>query len=185
MIPENLDPAHLCLAVVDLQTRLMEVIHRADETAGAAALMVRCAQELKVKTLALTQYRKGLGAYVPELEELLADTPQYDKTAFNLLAVESVAQEIAARPELDTFVLVGVETHICIWQSALALLGAGKQVWVLSDAVSSRREEDHREALLQLRAAGAIVGPTEMLIYSLLGRAGTPEFKKIHSLITA
>jgi isochorismate hydrolase len=78
---------------------------------------------------------------------------------------------------VTTLILVGVETHICIYQTAMGAMEQGLTPWVVADAVSSRTKVNYQLGLSRLNAVGAIVGPAEMIIYELLGRAGTPEFK--------
>lgn len=175
-----LAPENVCLQVIDVQKSLMAKIHEADKVAATVELMIRCAEILAIPVLANTQYKKGLGPYVDNVEALVADVPQFDKVEFNAVANRETAAFLAGLPEsVCTLALVGVETHICIYQTAMGLLEKGKDVWVVSDGVSSRRENDHREGLARLQSAGATVGPAEMLIYELLGKAGTQEFKKV------
>lgn len=183
---EYFQPERVCLMVIDPQEKLMAKIHRAEAVAAQCAMMIRCFRELGLPILACTQYAKGLGPYGPLLEEATAGLRRYDKITFNVLGNEEIAAAVADLPEtVDLFVLIGVETHICVYQSALALLERGKQVWIASDAVSSRKLEHHQEGLAQLRAEGAAVGSAEMLLYAMLGEAGTPEFKKILPHIVA
>ncbi len=80
---------------------------------------------------------------------------------------------------MTTMILVGVETHICIYQTAVGLLEKGFSVWVVSDGVSSRSELNHQRGLERLQGMGATIGPVEMLVYELLGKAGTPAFKEV------
>ncbi len=172
-------PEKLCLIVVDPQEKLMVKIHRAEEVIARCAMTVNCFRELDAHIIACTQYQRGLGGYPPPLEEAVAGLPRYDKLTFSVLGDEQIAAVIDALPQVETFVLIGVETHICVYQSALALLERGKNVWVATDAVSARKEEFHREGLAQLRAEGVAAAPAEALIYAMLGKAGTPQFKKI------
>lgn len=175
-----LAPENVCLQIIDVQKSLMAKIHEAEKVATTVELMIRCAEILGIPVLANTQYKKGLGSYVENVEALLADVPQFDKVEFNALANRETAAFIDGLPDSNrTMVLVGVETHICIYQTAMGLLDRGKNVWIVSDGVSSRKLKDHREGLARLQIAGAAIGSAEMLIYELLGKAGTTEFKKI------
>lgn len=177
---EFLDPHRCCLFVVDPQERLMAAIHRADRVVRNAVLMVRCARTLGIPILASTQYRKGLGPFVPELAKLLIDVPCADKTEFNALANQGVQQLVAQLPtNIDTFLLVGVEAHICVYQTAIGALRAGYKPWLIADAVSSREKRHTGLALSRMQAMGMAVGPAEMVVYELLGKAGTPEFKAV------
>jgi nicotinamidase-related amidase len=179
-----LTPTNVCLHVVDMQTKLMAKIHDADKVVSVADLMIRCAKIFRLPILASTQYIKGLGAYVQNLEELVVDIPRFDKIEFNALANKATEAFFDRLPKnVTTVVLIGVETHICIYQTAMGLLRRGFEVWVVSDGVSSRKEGDHMAGLNRLQGAGAIIGPAEMLIYELLGKAGTAEFKQVLPLI--
>lgn len=181
-----LAPENVCLQIIDVQKSLMAKIHEAEKVAATVELMIRSAGVLGIPVLANTQYRKGLGPYVENVEVLVADVPQFDKVEFNAQANRETAAFVDGLPDsVRTMVLVGVETHICIYQTAMGLLDSGRNVWIVSDGVSSRRVSDHREGLARLQAAGAAIGSAEMLIYELLGRAGTPEFKRILPLIVA
>jgi nicotinamidase-related amidase len=175
-----LAPENCCLQIIDVQESLMAKIHGAEEVASTIELMVRCAKILEMPALANTQYKKGLGPYVAGIEALVGDLPQFDKVEFNALANEKTAVFINALPKtVTTMVLVGVETHICIYQTAMGLLKKGFFVWIVSDGVSSRSELNHQQGLARLEKMGAVVGPAEMLIYELLGKAGTPAFKAV------
>ena len=171
-------PEHCCLHIIDPQQALMAHIHEADRVTANIVRLIECARILKMPILANTQYKKGLGSYVPALEEMMADTPRPDKTEFNALANMDTRTLVDKLPEsVTTLILAGVETHICIYQTAMGALERGLTPWVVADAVSSRTRNNHELGLARLSAAGAIVGPAEMIIYELLGRAGTPEFK--------
>lgn len=186
MTNELLTPENVCLQVIDVQEKLMTRIHQVERVVATVALMMRCAAILKLPVVANTQYVKGLGPYVGVLEDLAVGLPRFDKSEFNALANHDTESFFAALPEaVTTVALVGVETHICVYQTAMALMKRGKKVWIVSDAVSARRERDHQAGLNRLAAEGAILGPAEMLIYELLGKAGTPAFKQILPLIVA
>ena len=173
-----LTPADCCLHIIDPQERLMAQIHEASRVCATLCQLTACAKILELPVIANTQYKKGLGGYVTELEELVQGIPRPDKVEFNALAnAETLALVKALPKSVNTLILAGVETHICIYQTALAALEMGLTPWVVADGVSSRSLRNHELGLARLAAAGAVVGPAEMIIYQLLGRAGTPEFK--------
>jgi len=172
------------LHVIDVQESLMRQIYGAEHVASIVGLMVKFAEIMGIPVLANTQYKKGLGPYIQELEELSAAIPRPDKVEFNALANAETLALVEKLPEkVNNVILVGVETHICIYQTAMGALARGLTPWVVSDGVSSRRKEHHEAGLVRLADCGANVGPGEMLIYELLGRAGTPQFKKVLPLI--
>jgi nicotinamidase-related amidase len=173
-------PEDVCLQVVDVQQSLMAHIHEADRIAEKIVLLIRCARILDVPILANTQYRKGLGNYVDSVAAEVESLDLIDKVEFNGVANTETAAFIDRLPSrISTIALVGVETHICIYQTAMGLLAKGMNVWVVSDAVGSRTPALHQAGLSRLQAVGASVGPAEMLIYELLGKAGTPKFKEV------
>ena len=164
--------------IVDQQERLMAAIYEAESVVRNTCLLIHCAKTLKIPILATTQYKKGLGPYVPELEELMADVPCIDKIEFNGFANLAVSKMMNTLPKpVDTILLAGAEAHICIFQTAIGALKAGYQPWVVADAVSSREEKNASLAINRMQALGMTVGPTEMAIYELLHKAGSPSFK--------
>jgi nicotinamidase-related amidase len=173
-----LTPQRCCLMIVDPQERLMTAIYKAERVVRHAALLIHCAKILEIPILATTQYKKGLGPFVPELEELLSDVPCIDKIEFNGFANPAVGNMIHSLPKtVDTILLAGAEAHICIFQTAMGALHAGYQPWIAADAVSSREERNAALALNRMQALGMTVGPTEMAAYELLQKAGSPAFK--------
>ena len=178
---ENFDlltPQRCCLMIVDPQERLMAAIHKPERVVRNASLLIHCARTLEIPILATTQYKKGLGPFVPELEKLVAGVPCIDKIEFNAFASPAVSKMINALPKtVDTILLAGAETHICIFQTAMGALQSGFQPWVVADAVSSRDKGNTKLALLRMRDLGMTVGPAEMAVYELLHKASTPAFK--------
>ena len=181
MKPDHLDilnPRRCCLLVIDPQERLMEAIHKADRVIRNTALMIHCAKAMEIPIIATTQYEKGLGPFVPELAELLADVTCVDKIEFNALADYNVKQALTSLPvSVDTLIMVGIEAHICVYQTAICAIKMGYRPWIVADAISSRKKQNTKLALSRMEAIGVSVGPAEMAVYELLGKAGTPTFK--------
>jgi len=158
----------------------MNQIHDAERVSNTIEKMVHCAKIIGLPIIANTQYKKGLGLYVPSLEKLMEGVPRPDKIEFNALAnpeTEKLVEQLAG--EINTAILVGVETHICIYQTAVGLLDKGITPWIVADGVSSRSKYNSGAGLTRLQELGAIVGPAEMIIYELLARAGTDIFKAV------
>lgn len=169
-----------CLYVVDPQERLMAKIHEAERVLRNMALLIRAAKVLDISHFATTQYEKGIGPLVPEIAELLGDAPCCDKLYFNGFAESRVRQITADLPStVDTLIICGVESHICVYQSVIGALDRGYRVWVAADAVSSRSSVNDYLGRERMRQLGAIIAPTEMIIYELLQRAGSEEFKAL------
>ncbi len=175
---EFLAPERCCLIVVDPQERLMAAIHEVNRVVSNTVIMIHCAKAFNMPIFASTQYKKGLGPFVPEIAELLHDVPCPDKTEFNFMANTECSSLLSNLPaSVDTLLLTGVETHICVYQTALGAFNAGLRPWVIADAVSSRSKENHLLGLNRYQALGIDYGPAEMAIYELLHKAGTPAFK--------
>jgi nicotinamidase-related amidase len=178
---ENYDlltPQRCCLMIVDPQERLMAAIYKAARVVRNASLLIHCAQTLEIPILATTQYKKGLGPFVPELEELLSNVPCIDKIEFNGFANPAVLEMVGSLPAaVDTILLAGAEAHICIFQTAMGALRAGFRPWIPADAISSRKKRSAKLAIARMQALGMTVGPTEMAVYELLQQAGSPAFK--------
>jgi len=178
---ENYDlltPQRCCLMIVDPQERLMAAIYKAERVVRNASLLIRCAKTLQIPVLATTQYKKGLGPFVPELEKLLSGVPCFDKIEFNGFANPAVRAMMHSLPKtVDTIILTGAEAHICIFQTAMGALQAGYQPWIPADAISSRKERTATLAVSRMQGLGMTVGPTEMAVYELLQQAGSPAFK--------
>lgn len=175
-----LQPQECCLHIIDPQKSLMSEIYQAERVTKIIKLMIECAGILEIPTVANTQYKKGLGLYVEELEELVGSIPRPDKVEFSAYRNKETMDVVKTiAPDMTTVIMVGVETHICIYQSAVGALEKGFTPWIVTDGVSSRSRENHKLGLKRLRQIGAVVGPAEMIIYELLGQAGTEQFKKI------
>ncbi len=175
-----LAPENICLQIIDVQQSLMAKIGDADDIAATVALMIHCGRIMNIPMVANTQYRKGLGPFVASIEPLIADIPCFDKVEFNSTKNGDTEAFLDNLPEsVTTMVLVGVETHICIYQTAMGLLSRGFSVWVVSDGVGSRKDADHKYGLTRMGREGVVVGSAEMLIYELLAEAGTPHFKQV------
>ena len=139
MKPRFLKSEQCCLYIVDPQEKLMAHIHEADRVSRNIGLMINLAKTMDFPILANTQYKKGIGPIVPELAELLADVPCPDKMTFCGLSDSEVRGEISGLPgSINTFLVCGVETHICIYQTVIGAMQAGYNVWVVADGVSSK-----------------------------------------------
>jgi nicotinamidase-related amidase len=168
------------LIVVDIQEKLLPPIWERERLLRNSQLLIRLAGILKIPALVSTQYAKGLGDTVPELASLLPDTTPIDKTMFSCFGSDVFCSTLKRLPgQRTTVLLCGMETHICVMQTALAALREGYVVHVASDAVSSRTEWNWRIGLDRMRAAGAVISSAEMITYELLGSSGTAEFKEL------
>jgi nicotinamidase-related amidase len=168
------------LVVIDVQEgfRSYDAFTR---VAGACAKLLAAARILGLPTLVSEQYPKGLGHTAPELG--LEDEPTIEKTVFSAVRAEGFDRSEIGRHGRQQAIVCGIETHVCVSQTAHDLLDRGVQVHVPADAVGSRHELDYRRGLERMERAGAVVTSVEAALFELLERAGTPEFKAIQKLI--
>ena len=180
MARRPLEPEQCALIVIDIQQKLLPPIWEKERLVRNAQLLIRLAGILKMPALVTTQYSKGLGNTVPEVASLLPETPSVDKVMFSCFGSDVFCSLIKRLPgQRTTVLLCGMETHICVMQTALGALREGYLVHVAADAVSSRTELNWRIGLERMRAAGAILSSTEMMIYELLRSSGAPAFKEL------
>ena len=175
-----LDAAQCALIVVDIQEKLLPPIFNKETMVKNSQLLIRLAKILSIPVMVTTQYSKGLGATVPEIAELLADVRPTDKLEFGCFGSDEFRSGLKKLPgNRNTVLLCGMEAHICVTQTALGALNDGYLVHVASDAVGSRSEWNWKVGLDRMRAAGAIISSTEMMMYELLRCSGTPQFKEL------
>ena len=167
------------LIVIDIQEKLLPPIFQKEQLIKNAQLLTRLAGILQVPTIATTQYAKGLGNTVPELRSLIPDDG-IDKQIFSCFGSDVFCSMLKRLPgRRNTLLLCGMESHICVAQTALNALREGYLVHVASDAVSSRSEWNWKIGLERMRAAGAVISSTEMMIYELLRSSDTSAFKQM------
>jgi nicotinamidase-related amidase len=175
-----LEADQCALVVVDIQEKLLPPIFNKDTLVKNSQLLIRLAKILSIPLMVTTQYSKGLGATVPEIASLLTDVPAFDKMEFSCFGSDPFRARLKSLPgNRNTVLLCGMESHICVMQTALAALNEGYLVHVASDAVGSRAEWNWKIGLERMRAAGAVISSTEMMMYELLRCSGTPQFKAL------
>lgn len=165
------------LVLVDLQERLQPAIHDAARVLEASVWLTRVAQKVGVPVICTEQYPRGLGPTVPALRALLPANGVVEKIHFS--AVPDNVLFGMPGGEREQFVVAGTEAHVCVQQTVLDLLAAGRQVFVVEEAVGSRRESDKALAIERMRRRGADVVTREMVVFEWLAKAGTPLFREI------
>jgi nicotinamidase-related amidase len=163
------------LVVVDVQEGFRSYA-TFEPVALACAKLLRASRILDVPRIVSEQYPKGLGPTAPELD--LRDEPHLEKSVFS--AVRADGFDLQGRAQA---IVCGIETHVCVSQTVHDLLERGVEVHVPADAVGSRHELDYERGLERLQRAGAVVSTVESVLFELLERAGTPEFKEVQRLI--
>src|SRR5580698_3191429 len=175
-----LEADRCALIVVDIQEKLLPPIFEKAQLLKNSQLLIRLAGILKIPALLTTQYARGLGSATPEIASLLPQSQPIDKQMFSCFGSEDFCSVLKRMPgNRNTILLCGMESHICVMQTALGALREGYIVHVASDAVSSRTEWNWKIGLERMRAAGAVISSTEMMLYELLRSSGSPAFKEL------
>ncbi len=168
--------------MIDLQERFAPVIAGFDDVASNVTRLVLTFQMFGLPIIVTEQYPKGLGGTVERVRSLFPMLEAVEKMELSAAENEAFQRQMHAL-NLETLVVCGIETHVCINQTALGLLAGGKTVFVVADAVSSRHSLDHSIALRKMEAAGAIITTTETSMFELAERAGTESFKNIQRMV--
>ena len=177
-----LNRGRTCLLVVDVQERLLPVIHENETVVRNIERLIRGAEILGVPVIVSEQYPKGLGPTVEPLLKLVKGASAAEKITFSCLRDPGLAERIR-RTGRDTLLVCGIESHVCVLQTALDALKEGYKVQVAADAVSSRSPVNKQIALERLAGAGAVITCTESALFELLEKAGSEEFRQISRLV--
>jgi nicotinamidase-related amidase len=171
------------LVVIDIQERLLVKIPTQESLLRNAGFLLDCASLLTVPVRGTEQYPKGLGASHPEILRRLPQTPA-EKTAFSCCGAGTFLEELEmlARPNV---VLVGMETHVCVLQTALDMLAAGLHVYLPVDALAARTALDHDVAVRRLERSGAVITTSESVAFEWLRDSSHPQFKAVSKLVIA
>jgi len=173
------------LLIVDVQEKLLKAMHDADRMVECCGVLLQTAQELGVPVTVSEQYRKGLGPTVEQLANLCGDTLVMEKNHFSCAVDTEILRRIADQADEGRrqLVIAGIESHVCVLQSALGFKRGGLDVYVAMDAVTSRRQESVDLARDRFLANRISAVNTEMVLFEWLQVSGTPEFKAVSKLI--
>lgn len=171
--------------VIDVQDGLIPHVFEAERFVTRVKVLVSAAQLLGVPTSFAEQYPRGLGHTVVELRDKIGEGTAFEKTTFSCLGNDGLAARLNALKAQGrrNIILAGCEAHVCVLQTALDLIKAGFTVGLVADAVSSRAAGSVDLALQRLRAAGAIIVNTEMMVFEWLERADRPDFRAASALV--
>ncbi len=173
-------PSSTLVAVIDIQQRLTSAVPGSDAIVERTVRLVRAASMLGVRLALTEQYPKGLGPTVPAVADCMPRPNE--KRAFS--AAGCTCLSVSPSEGMNTVILAGLETHVCILQTALDLLEKGLVVFVAVDAVGSRFEKDHEVALRRLEASGGLLTTTEAILFEWCRDADHQFFRDVRSLIT-
>ncbi len=174
--PKLLRAGDSSLVVIDIQERLAATMPERESVARATGILLEAAGLLGIPVTLTEQYPKGLGRTVREVAaKLPAGAVQVEKTCFSASPVLALD-----RPQA---VLAGMETHVCVLQTALELAATGREVFVAADAVCSRSEANHRNALARMESAGVVVTNTESVLFEWLRDSTHEQFRTVSRMI--
>ncbi len=165
-----------------MQEPFLRSIFERERVISNTIKLIRAAGVLGVPVITTLQYQARMGDVIPEVAELLPDSTRLDKMTFSCCGVECFGGAIAEAGRRQVL-LCGVETHICVSQTAHDLLHVGYSVQVAEDAVSSRKDSDWRTGVAKMRGSGVVVTSSEAAIYEMLRDATAPEFKQILDVV--
>ncbi|MFV8835610.1 hydrolase [Aquisalimonas sp.] len=166
------------LLVVDVQERLAPAIHEGERVIENAGWLIKVAREVDVPVRLTEQYPQGLGATVSQVRAQVLDDEVLEKVHFSCMESDNIRRQLA-RIGRRQIIMAGTEAHVCVLQSALALVEEGYEVFVVADAVSSRKPRDAELALERMRDAGVRVVTREMVAFEWLHRADTDLFRRV------
>jgi isochorismate hydrolase len=170
------------LVVIDIQDKFKDLIFEMDRVVSGTSRLVKFCQEMEIPVLVTEHYSKGLGESVPAIKDLFSPHQAIEKIHFSCGGNDEFKAALEATGR-DQIILCGIETHVCVYQTACDLLRMNKQVIVPADAVSSCSKRNHKLGLKVLRGVGAEVRGVQMVLFEILRKAGTPEFKKVAALL--
>jgi nicotinamidase-related amidase len=178
----KLERERAALVVVDVQEAFRPAVLDFDKVVSNVGVLVQGARALGLPVLVTEQYPQGLGATVPEVARHLDAVEPIEKVCFSAADSERFGAALADSGR-EQVLLCGIESHVCVSQTADDLLAEGREVHVARDAVSSRTAQNRELGLQKMERAGAVITSVEAALFELLRAAGTPEFKEIQRLV--
>jgi len=174
-----MDKDKSCLLLIDVQEKLSPAVFNDKQLIERCAWLLRLATEMDVPILACEQYPQGLGSTVESLRGLLEHIAMFKKVTFSA-AKDSKFKQALEQTNRRQIIMMGIETHICVLQTALDLQKSGYQVFVVVDAISARHLSDHHAGLDRMKHQGVQLVSSEMVFYEWVKQAGTSVFKALN-----
>ncbi len=179
---KTLNQDNSLLLIIDVQEKLVNMLNK-NTIENKTAILAKAASILDIPTIVTEQYPKGLGNTMPSISINFSEKCKiFEKTTFSVLGETEIKNSIkeSGRKQI---IICGIETHICVLQSAIELINEGYEVYIVKDACASRNKYEFKLAIERLQAAGAIITCVEMVIFELLKDSKNPNFKALQSLI--
>lgn len=177
----SLDRENTVLLIIDIQERLAPVMKYKDKIIENTNILLQGANRMNIPVIVTEQYPKGLGSTVDELSEFLKEVKIFAKNSFTAY-IDEIKESLDSLGKKKVIV-TGMETHICVYQTARDLLDAGYDVYIVKDAVASRTKENFINGLDLIKSMGGVITNTETVVFDLLKVSGTPDFKFMSKLI--
>lgn len=168
--------------IIDIQERLINAVFNKESLEKQAGIIAKSTSIMGIPVFITEQYPKGLGATIPSIKDNILQAYYKEKTAFNALLDIDLLSALKNTGKKQV-ILFGIETHICVHQTALALLNSGFEVHLVKNACGSRTIEEYTSALEYMRECGVHIKTTEMVLFELLKGAKNPKFKEVQALI--
>ncbi len=181
-VPDRLTPDRTALVVIDIQERFRDLIYNVEGILAATSRIIKFSQAMEMPVLVTEHYSRGLGVTVTELRNLFKPLQPLEKIHFSCQGNEGFRKALADTGR-DQIILCGIETHVCVYQTAADLLREGKQVAVAVDAVSSLSAVNRQIGLQRMSEMGVQTMGVQMLMFELLRKAGTSDFKAVSGLL--
>lgn len=169
------------LLIIDIQERLAPVMENKEGIISNTNILIETAKQMNMPIIVTEQYPKGIGHTVTEIKDNLVNEKLFEKISFSAY-IDDIKDAIKQTGRTKV-IITGIETHICVFQTARDLISDGYEVFVSRDAVSSRVKENYINGLHLMKEMGAVITNTESIVFDLLKKAGTPEFKVLSKLI--
>jgi nicotinamidase-related amidase len=170
------------LAIVDIQTKLLNVMFDKERLISSCRKLIQSAKLLEIPMIMTEQYPEGMGLTDSEILNLLPEMKAITKMSFSCCGVGDFDQRLKSLGKKQVMI-IGIESHICVLQTAHDLLHRGFFVYIPYDAVSSRKEGDYKNALERMRQAGAVIGSVESAIFEMMKTAEISVFRQISKII--
>ena len=177
-----LSKQHSLLHIIDVQERLFNVMHDKESLKDNMVRLLKGVQVLELPVVWMEQYPQGLGKTIPELGTLLENQKPLEKTCFSSCRNPDFIEELRIQGR-NQIIAMGIETHVCVYQTVADLLTRGFDVSVVADAVSSRTQKNYEFGLRAMEALGAKITTVEMALFELLEEAGSDNFRRISRII--
>jgi nicotinamidase-related amidase len=171
------------LIVVDIQGKLARLVHDSESFISHCEKLIKAAQTLALPIIYLEQNPDKLGSTIEEVHSLLAPLEAIEKFTFNACEATEFRAAVQAESQVTTWLVCGIEAHICVYQTAIGLLDRGYDVHLLSDCVSSRTQTNKQLGITALMNKGVAITGLEMCLYELVKDCRAPEFRSILGLI--